>query len=132
MIRYAMAISFSWSASFTLTGESSFDEFGWSAAGVGDVNADGNKDIIVSALARNTIYLIYGRGKQWQNLSMSNLGLASGVRIYCSGNEFNNVGMAVSSLGDFNNDRIADFAFSALTLTTNYQSLRDLWSDCSS
>ena len=91
---------------------------GESVAGAGDVNGDGVPDVIVGApfddangrMDSGSAFVVYG-GKGPGPIDLHNLG-ARGFRIDGSGFG-DGAGFAVSGVGDFNGDGIADVAVGA-------------------
>lgn len=102
---------------FRITGAQTGDLAGVSGAGAGDVNADGYADLIVGAsMADNNVrpgsgsaYVIFG-GPNHANVDLANL--AGGFRID-GANTGDQLGYAVSSAGDVNNDGRADLLVGA-------------------
>ncbi|MCP4535514.1 MAG: hypothetical protein GY832_00035, partial [Chloroflexi bacterium] len=87
----------------TLTGESTYDDFGVSVASAGDVNGDGYADVIVGASRYNSnqgrAYVYHGAGG----------GLAATPALTLTGESTNNYfGVSVASTGDVNGDGYAD------------------------
>jgi hypothetical protein len=106
------------------------DLFGWSTARLDDLNRDGCYDIAISSLSSNMIYLIWGNkfsitGPAVQRtVLIQNKDLASssvGIRIIGSQSD-QNMGLALSSAGDFNHDGSLDLLFSAMQISP-YQNL---------
>jgi hypothetical protein len=111
-------------ASFT-PGSSGFTLFGaviniWagvSVNGAGDVNGDGYDDIIVGAkcfgpstrTASGAAYVIFGHSSvaAFTDIDLAALNSSQGFRITGAG-EWHNLGVSVSSAGDFNNDGYDD------------------------
>ncbi|MBX3054721.1 MAG: FG-GAP repeat protein, partial [Caldilineaceae bacterium] len=91
------------SPAFTAIGEATFDSFGWSVAGAGDVNGDGYADVIVGAIGYGNYtgrtYLFHGGPS---GLSASPAFTATGEGTY------NNFGASVAGAGDVNGDGYAD------------------------
>jgi len=97
-------------------GEAAYDNSGWSASGIGDINADGFDDFMIGAWYNNQAgqdagkaYIIYGKSSGWQrNVNLSTVG------DYILGeNAINYMGFSVSAAGDINNDGVSDFIVSA-------------------
>jgi hypothetical protein len=87
---------------------------GFSVAGAGDVNADGEPDIIIGAPRetsgddRGAAYLVFGQAEGWPaTLDLAALGDA-GVRM--TGGESPLFGEAVAGVGDVNGDGVDDVA----------------------
>jgi hypothetical protein len=101
----------------TYTPETSNGAFGWSTAGVGDVNKDTFDDFVICAKFVFTplsnvgdSYVIYG-GNNLQSIAMGSLG-SGGIRI--SGHAGNQIlGQAVAAAGDINKDGYADIRISS-------------------
>ena len=109
----------------TIYGESRGDYLGWSIGGAGDFDGDGIGDVIVSAMVRGTVYLIFGRGRRggsdnergsWSNVYLSRLKVGEGLKVVGSSGSL--TGIAVSSAGDFNGDGKGDVMFSAKSTVT--------------
>ncbi len=82
----------------TFTGESSGDNFGWSAENAGDVNNDGVPDIIVGALLNDVAGSNAGRAYVYSG--------ANGALLYTFTGEgpIERFGISVSTAGDANHD----------------------------
>ena len=85
-------------AATTLTGPSSGSNFGFSAAGAGDVNGDGYSDVIVGAYLNGAAYVYYG----------SSTGLSTAAATTLNGTAISNFGYSVASAGDVNGDGYSD------------------------
>ncbi len=106
------------------------DRSGWKVAGVGDVNADGFDDFVTTAIWADSTstdnkageaYLIFGKASGWANTDLGQLSASEGVLIQNS-NGGDQLGSAVSGLGDINGDGIDEFgigASSSRNLATN-------------
>lgn len=99
------------------------DYFGWSVAGIGDLNNDGEEDIAVGTLQdddggtdRGAVYIIFldSLGNKIDRVKLSNNtnGFPNNI-VANSGN----LGSAVALLGDINNDGVDDLAFGAYNNT---------------
>ena len=92
---------------FTFNGDSEGDRFGSSVSGAGDVNGDGTPDLIVGALADNSIEENNGSARVLSGLDGSTLFTFKGD----SG--FDYFGGSVSGAGDVNGDGRADLIVGA-------------------
>ncbi len=96
------------SASWTQTGENAHDKFGLGVASAGDVNNDGNKDVIVSAPAyssnRGRIYVYYGNSS----------GLSGPSWTLKGDNSDDFFGSSIASAGDVNRDGFDDIIVGAI------------------
>jgi hypothetical protein len=101
------------------------DLFGWSIARLGDLNdiSDHCDDIAITSLSSNLIYLFFGSkaySKAQQNVitipNSNTLPVSTGIQIIGSSND-QNIGLALSSAGDFNQDGFTDIVFSAIQIT---------------
>jgi hypothetical protein len=107
--------------SFTIYGPAQ-SEFGWAVVGLGDINGDSYNDMIVSAKAMNTLYLLFGQsnydfeGKEFV-LFVENMSRTQGIKITGSVSCFN-TGLSVGRAVDFNGDGFKDIVFSALSRTS--------------
>jgi hypothetical protein len=100
--------------SFSLFGETAGDGFGWSVAGLGDINGDTYDDIAILAKNSRIVYVIYGSSSVVSSsFAMTSLASSTGFRIIGSYSTFE-VSMVVSAAGDFNNDGYRDIVLSAL------------------
>jgi hypothetical protein len=101
-----------------LNGEETFDSFGESVAGVGDVNKDGFGDLLIGAPQQlkypysGEAYLIYGG----QNISLVHSTLFVG-----DSSAHGAFGRVVAGLGDINGDSIPDFGIMALNKVNIYR-----------
>jgi hypothetical protein len=89
----------------TLTGEAAVDQFGYSVAGVGDVNGDGFGDVIVGACGNSAVgtaagraYIYFGGTSMDQVADVTLTGAAA----------HDNFGIWVASAGDVNGDGYGD------------------------
>ena len=86
------------------SGEDEYDYTGSSTAGAGDINEDGFDDILASAKAIDTTYVILGRETGWSmDTSFAEAGAVFGPG---SGD----LGWDVDGIGDVNGDGYSDFA----------------------
>ena len=95
-------------ASWTASGETSGDSFGWSVSAAGDVNGDGFADLIVGARGHNGSTgkaYVYNGGSR--SLSTAAMWTAAGE---ATSDEF---GTTATSAGDVNGDGFADVIVSA-------------------
>jgi hypothetical protein len=97
-------------------GEAASDNSGWSASGIGDINADGFDDFMIGAWYNDQAgqdagkaYIIYGKSSGWQR----NVNLATVSDFILGENPINYMGFSVSAAGDVNQDGVSDFIVSA-------------------
>lgn len=97
-------------------GEAAFDNSGWTAAGIKDINDDGFDDFMIGAWYNDNTgedagkaYVIYGKRDGWfQNQNLST------IPDFIEGEtEIDYMGFSVAPAGDANNDDLADFIVSA-------------------
>jgi hypothetical protein len=91
----------------TFVGESGFDLFGFDAAGVGDVNADGRPDILVSAELADGVGVNSGRAYVYSGRTFALLRTLEAER---EGDFF---GSAVGSTADVDRDGVPDLVVGA-------------------
>ncbi len=99
------------SADVILTGEEREDRFGISVASAGDVNADGNPDLIIGACGHD-----HFTGRAYVFLGGQSLRSkeAAGADVILNGEQPNdNFGTSVSAAGDMNGDRFTDLIVGA-------------------
>ena len=89
------------SSDVDLTGETSFAQFGFSIAGEGDVNDDGNDDLIVGAYQDDRGYLFYGP-------VTADMTGASADAIFTPVSTTDYLGETVDLIGDWTGDEIDD------------------------
>jgi hypothetical protein len=112
--------------SFMIYGEAE-SEFGWAVSGIGDINEDQYDDYMISAKAIGVIYVFFGRKA---TVSTTNIDLRKnheqltpdeGFKIIGStsdGLTFN-LGVSLSSAGDFNKDGVKDLMFSTMAAASS-------------
>lgn len=109
-------------------GESAGDIAGTEVKGVGDFNADGVDDVLISAIRKGTngqdagtVYLVFGHPSDWaasnqlKDLNGHNGTIINGV----NANHF--LGLAIDGGGDFNGDGVADILMSAQIIEASRQ-----------
>lgn len=90
---------------------------GFSVAGVGDVNADGYPDFVMTAKGIGTSFLMFGRPEvDWGH----DFHLANADVIFTPENRKDLGGWQVKGLGDVNDDGIADFGITGVELHYNF------------
>ncbi|MFC7049706.1 cadherin domain-containing protein [Emcibacter nanhaiensis] len=104
------------SAGITIFGADEFDASGWSVSSAGDVNGDGYDDVVIGAPVEHSIqpyagtaYVVYGGG-DLSNIQLADIesGDGSAGFIMTGNEEFDLIGIAVSSAGDVNGDGYDD------------------------
>lgn len=91
-----------------ITGEATFNNFGYSVSTAGDVNRDGYADVIVGANGYDRAYIYYG------GLSMN-----SSASVILTGESTASFGNSVSTAGDVNGDGYSDVIVGAIEYSTN-------------
>ena len=110
---------------YALVPPTSYSDFGWQVAGVGDVNRDGLADVAVSAQSGAApffeVHVVYGR-RSGGTIDLSQWTPAMGFRVSghvtaadgwvtpLAGTSINSLGYAVTGLGDINGDGFDDLA----------------------
>lgn len=106
---------------FRIDGIAAGDRTGFSAAGIGDFNADGTPDIALGAYGvdgeRGAVHVVYGPGSG--TLDLANLDPTEGFRIDGAA-PGSRTGYSVAAAGDFNDDGHADLLVGAPRLNTSY------------
>lgn len=108
------------SQGYSITGINANDNTGYSVAGLGDINADGYDDVIISAPGANgdvgISYVIYGKANGFANIRLSSLTSSQGFNIngYSGYKTY-----FVAPAGDLNNDGLADMMISAPYANSN-------------
>lgn len=106
---------------FSIWGESSSDEVGRSVSDAGDVNGDGVDDILIGSDISSDggfsdygkAYVVFGNvGHSRGTVDLSEFASSLG-RVARSEEQYDQVGVDVSGIGDFNGDGLHDFALGA-------------------
>jgi hypothetical protein len=109
------------SLGFAITGKSFSDGFGWSVAKAGDMNHDHYDDIAISAKNTGIVYVIYGKPTELlKSFSVSSLSSSDGFQVTVGSTSVFNLGVSLSSAGDFNNDGYPDLLMSGLTSSSGF------------
>jgi len=107
---------------FTASDLNASAEFGFQMVGIGDFNGDGVDDFVISAPFASTngltengvVYVVYGSPDLAGQIDLANLTMDMGIRIDGS-EDYANIGLRVSALGDINGDGFADVSISSET-----------------
>jgi hypothetical protein len=94
------------------------DEFGWSVSRAGDMNFDNYQEMIICAKIPGICYVFFGKPEFVNDIYIRDMTSSDGFRIIGSTSTTINFGMAVDSVGDFNNDGWNDLMISAMSFTT--------------
>ena len=118
---------------FRIEGAAAGDNLGNAVSNLGDINGDGIDDFIVGALNADpnsrsnagAAYIIFGRAAGWSDIDLASstdfVSGTTGFRIEgATAND--NLGHAVSNLGDINGDGIDDFIVGAQNADPNSRS----------
>src|SRR5262245_819042 len=96
-----------------VTGESGGDFFGWSISRAGDVNHDGKMDLLIGAPTNDARFGFAGRVYLFLGPFTESLSTLDADGVFDAEAFGDNLGVAVSSVGDVNGDGFADFAMGA-------------------
>ncbi len=94
---------------YTMDGDASLDQFGWSVSGAGDVNADGYADFIVGAITDDSTGVDSGSARVFSGVNGAALYTLNGNS---AGDQF---GVSVGNAGDVNADGYGDLIVGAYT-----------------
>jgi predicted transcriptional regulator len=105
------------SADATYVGEYEIDVAGYSVVGGGDVNGDGFDDVLITALGQyktenqreNEVYIILGKAAGWP----IDASLVTADQSFLGETIYDNMGMAISMVGDVNADGFDDIMIGA-------------------
>ena len=99
---------------FAMTGETSYDQSGYSVSGAGDVNGDGLADVIVGAIFNDVVnydagrsYVVFGKANA-SALNLRSVAAGTGGFAITGRGYINESGASVSGAGDVNGDGLAD------------------------
>ncbi len=101
------------SSAFQYNGQAAGDQAGFSVAGVGDVDGDGDADFVVGARFNGAGGTGAGRAYLIRGSASPTGGNLSSGRIYTGENAVDNAGYAVAGAGDVNGDGFSDFLIGA-------------------
>ncbi len=100
-------------ADVIITGESADDDFGWHLAPAGDVNGDGEPDLIVGAPSNDAVAGFSGRAYLFHGPLPATINAADADAIISAQAFGDNLGFAVASGGDVNGDGFDDLIVGA-------------------
>ncbi len=100
-------------ADVVITGETGDDDFGWHLAPAGDVNGDGEPDLIVGAPSNDAVAGFSGRAYLFHGPLPATLNASEAAAIISAQAFGDNLGFAVASGGDVNNDGFDDLIVGA-------------------
>ena len=109
-----------YSRGYFIYGESKNNLFGWGVSTAGDFNGDGYDDLIVSALLGGKVYLMWGgvptkpSSLYRKNVYVSSMSSRDGLKLTSSSSLISSLGVAVSNVGDVNDDGMADIAVTGM------------------
>ncbi len=106
---------------FKLDGENNGDQSGWSVSAVGDINGDGNNDLLIgvqgypNATFKGCSYVMFGGPEVGSSgdILLSSLNGANGFKLNGEENNGDASGFSVNMAGDINSDGHADLIIGA-------------------